>query len=164
MATSHSNNNTSGAIGASNTSDHSNNMETNQFHPQHQIHPQQQHHQNLSTRLNIDPGLQQQQSNSLPIHALSHQHSHQQQVRFFGVVHKMFVYFFKTSALCLHFFFQLPSPNYQQPTPWTISEGNSHCVHVFDKLRVQREQSRFADLILSVRGREFAAHRCVMAA
>ena len=63
-----------------------------------------------------------------------------------------------------YFFFQLPSPNYQQPTPWTISEGNSHCVHVFDKLRVQREQSRFADLILSVRGREFAAHRCVMAA
>ena len=56
------------------------------------------------------------------------------------------------------------SPSYQQPTPWTISEANSHCVHVFDKLRVQREQSRFADLILSVRGREFAAHRCVLAA
>ena len=51
------------------------------------------------------------------------------------------------------------SPNYQQPTPWNISEANSHCVHVFDKLRVQREQSRFSDLILSVRGREFAAHR-----
>jgi hypothetical protein len=59
---------------------------------------------------------------------------------------------------------QQPSPNYQQPTPWTISEANSHCVHVFDRLRVQREQSRFADLILSVRGREFAAHRCVLAA
>ena len=68
------------------------------------------------------------------------------------------------SSLFTLYFFQLPSPNYQQPTPWTISEGNSHCVHVFDKLRVQREQSRFADLILSVRGREFAAHRCVMAA
>ena len=75
------------------------------------------------------------QSSSLSIHGLSH-HPQQQ---------------------------QLPSPNYQQPTPWTISE-NSHCVHVFDKLRVQREQSRFADLILSVHGREFAAHRCVMAA
>ena len=105
MATSHSNN---GAIGTSNntsSADHSgNNMETNQFHPQHQLHPQhsqqqqqqnqyhenfrendftKKQHQNLSTRLNIDPGLQQ-QSNSLPIHALSHQqHSHQQQVRFF---------------------------------------------------------------------------------
>ena len=59
---------------------------------------------------------------------------------------------------------QQASPNYQQPSPWTISEANSHCVHVFDRLRVQREQSRFADLILSVRGREFAAHRCVLAA
>ena len=56
------------------------------------------------------------------------------------------------------------SPNYQQPTPWTISESESHFPFVFDRLRVQREQSRFADLILSVRGREFAAHRCVMAA
>ena len=41
MATSHSNN---GAIGTSNntsSADHSgNNMETNQFHPQHQLHPQ----------------------------------------------------------------------------------------------------------------------------
>ena len=43
----------------SHSTDHSsNNMETattNQFHP-HQIHPHS-HHQNLTTRLNIDPGL-----------------------------------------------------------------------------------------------------------
>ena len=45
-----------------------------------------------------------------------------------------------------------------------ISEANSHCVQAFDRLRVQREQSRFTDLILSVQGREFPAHRCVLAA
>ena len=85
----------------------------------------------LTTPLNIDPGLQTVQAGNL-----GHQGHQQQQA----------------------------SPNYQQPSPWTISEANSHCVHVFDRLRVQREQSRFADLILSVRGREFAAHRCVLAA
>ena len=61
-----------------------------------------------------------------------------------------------------------PQQQFQQQqlsaAPWSISESENHCIHVFDKLRVQREQSRFADLILSVRGREFAAHRCVMAA
>ena len=45
-----------------------------------------------------------------------------------------------------------------------ISEADSHCVQSFDRLRVQREQARFTDLILSVRGREFPAHRCVLAA
>ena len=109
----------------------SNNMEAaSQYHQQqHQIH-QHAHHQNLTSRLNIDPGLQ---SSSY----LSH-HPHQQ---------------------------QLPSPNYQQPVQWPINEAN-HCGHMFDKLRVQREQSRFADLYLTVPGRSlpFAAHRCVMAA
>ena len=88
----------------------------------------------LTTPLTIDPSLQQQQQGLQGLHG---HHGHQQ---------------------------QQSSPNYQQPTPWNISEANSHCVHAFDKLRVQREQSRFADLILSVRGREFAAHRCVLAA
>ncbi len=59
---------------------------------------------------------------------------------------------------------QQPSPSYPQPSPWTISEATSHCVQVFERLRSQREQSRFADLILSVQGREFPAHRCVLAA
>ena len=45
-----------------------------------------------------------------------------------------------------------------------ISEADSHCVQSFDRLRVQREQARFTDLILSVQGREFPAHRCVLAA
>ena len=45
-----------------------------------------------------------------------------------------------------------------------ISEAESHCVQAFDRLRVQREQARFTDLILSVQGREFPAHRCVLAA
>ena len=45
-----------------------------------------------------------------------------------------------------------------------ISEADSHCVQAFDRLRVQREQARFTDLILSVQGREFPAHRCVLAA
>lgn len=89
----------------------------------------------LTTPLNIDPGLQHHHNLQNLHHGHHHQHQQQQQ-----------------------------SPNYQQPSPWTISEANSHCVHVFDRLRVQREQSRFADLILSVRGREFAAHRCVLAA
>ena len=44
------------------------------------------------------------------------------------------------------------------------SEAGSHCVQSFDRLRVQREQARFTDLILSVQGREFPAHRCVLAA
>ena len=44
-----------------------------------------------------------------------------------------------------------------------ISEADSHCVQAFDRLRVQREQARFTDLTLSVQGREFPAHRCVMA-
>ena len=44
-----------------------------------------------------------------------------------------------------------------------ISEADSHCVQAFDRLRVQREQARFTDLTLSVQGREFPAHRCVLA-
>ena len=44
-----------------------------------------------------------------------------------------------------------------------IAEADSHCVQAFDRLRVQREQARFTDLTLSVQGREFPAHRCVLA-
>ena len=49
-----------------------------------------------------------------------------------------------------------------EPAPWTISESN-HCVMVFDKLKMQREQGRFCDVILKVNGRDFPAHRCVLA-
>ena len=52
--------------------------------------------------------------------------------------------------------------NANQPAPWTISEPN-HCVMVFDKLKMQREQGRFCDVILKVNGRDFPAHRCVLA-
>ena len=46
----------------------------------------------------------------------------------------------------------------------TVSDpNNNHCTMVFEKLRVQREQGRYCDLILSIQGRQFAAHRCVLA-
>ena len=35
------------------------------------------------------------------------------------------------------------------PAPWPISEPN-HCITVFEKLRLQREQGRFCDVILKV--------------
>ena len=59
---------------------------------------------------------------------------------------------------------QQANPNDQQQTPWHISEANSDCLHFFGKLKVQREQCRFTDLILIVQGREFSAHRCILAA
>ena len=59
---------------------------------------------------------------------------------------------------------QQASPNGQLPTPWHSSEANSDCLDIFGQLKVQREQCRFTDLILSVQGRDFVAHRCVMAA
>ena len=45
-----------------------------------------------------------------------------------------------------------------EPAPWTIAETN-HCVVIFDKLKIQREQGRFCDVILKVHGRDFPAHR-----
>ena len=59
---------------------------------------------------------------------------------------------------------QQGNPNDQQQTPWHISEANSDCLHVFEKLKLQREQCRFTDLFLIVQGRNFPAHRCVLAA
>ena len=59
---------------------------------------------------------------------------------------------------------QQANPNDQQQTPWHISEANSDCLHVFEKLKLQREQCRFTDLFLIVQGRNFPAHRCVLAA
>lgn len=59
------------------------------------------------------------------------------------------------------------NPHSEATTPLArliISEADSHCVQAFDRLRVQREQARFTDLTLSVQGREFPAHRCVLAA
>ena len=45
-----------------------------------------------------------------------------------------------------------------EPAPWTIAETN-HCVVIFDKQKIQREQGRFCDVILKVHGRDFPAHR-----
>ena len=45
----------------------------------------------------------------------------------------------------------------------TVSESNSHCTALFEKLRMQREQGRYCDLVLSIQGRQFPAHRCVLA-
>ena len=59
---------------------------------------------------------------------------------------------------------QQDNPNDEQQTPWHISEANSNCLHFFGKLKVQREQCIFTDLILIVQSREFFAHRCVLAA
>ena len=63
----------------------------------------------------------------------------------------------------------MPDPTVQRyfhktfdPAPWPISEPN-HCITVFEKLRLQREQGRFCDVILKVSGRDFPAHRCVLA-
>ena len=47
--------------------------------------------------------------------------------------------------------------------PTTISESHSHCTALFEKLRMQREQGRYCDLVLSIQGRQFPAHRCVLA-
>ena len=47
--------------------------------------------------------------------------------------------------------------------PMTVSESNSHCTALFEKLRMQREQGRYCDLVLSIQGRQFPAHRCVLA-
>ena len=49
------------------------------------------------------------------------------------------------------------------PQPWTISEGNSHCLAVMDRLCIQRKQGRYCDLVLLIQGRHFPAHRCVLA-
>ena len=105
-------------------------------------HSQELHPGNLNTSLNIDSALQPSQVHQ----GLSHHHGHQQQHQ-----HQQHQ--------------QQASPNYQQPTPWHISEpNNSHCLHVFEKLKNQREQTRYSDLLLTVCGRDFAAHRCVLAA
>ena len=50
-----------------------------------------------------------------------------------------------------------------QGDPMTVSESNSHCTALFEKLRMQREQGRYCDLVLSIQGRQFPAHRCVLA-
>ena len=47
--------------------------------------------------------------------------------------------------------------------PWVFNESEYHCTAVFERLRAQREQGRFCDLILSIEGRKFSAHRCVLA-
>lgn len=47
--------------------------------------------------------------------------------------------------------------------PWKISEATNHCVNTFEILRLQREQMRYCDLVLSIQGRHFHAHRCVLA-
>uniref|UniRef100_A0A0K2TFI6 Putative LOC101862921 [Aplysia californica] n=1 Tax=Lepeophtheirus salmonis TaxID=72036 RepID=A0A0K2TFI6_LEPSM len=57
----------------------------------------------------------------------------------------------------------LMKTSWREPAPWTISEANNHCVHAFEKLRIQREQGRFCDVTLSIQGRTFPAHRCVLA-
>ena len=51
----------------------------------------------------------------------------------------------------------MPDPTLQRyshktfdPAPWPISEPN-HCTNVFEKLRLQREQGRFCDVILKVK-------------
>lgn len=59
---------------------------------------------------------------------------------------------------------QLGFHQHHQGDRVNVSEANSHCVGAFERLLIQREQSRFTDLTLSVQGREFMAHRCVMAA
>ena len=105
-------------------------------------HSQELHPGNLNTSLNIDSSLQPSQVHQ----GLSHHHGHHQQHQ-----HQQHQ--------------QQASPNYQQPGPWHILEpNNSHCLHVFEKLKNQREQSRFCDLFLRVCGRDFPAHRCVLAA
>ena len=55
-------------------------------------------------------------------------------------------------------------PQQQSLERLVISESDRHCIQAFDRLRVQREQARFADLTLSVQGRDFHAHRCILAA
>ncbi|TRY64015.1 hypothetical protein TCAL_05574 [Tigriopus californicus] len=47
--------------------------------------------------------------------------------------------------------------------PLIVSEGSMHCCNAFDRLRAQREQGRYCDLTLSIGGRKFQSHRCVMA-
>ena len=45
-----------------------------------------------------------------------------------------------------------------EPAPMNITETN-HCLVIFEKLKIQREQGRFCDVSLKVHGREFPAHR-----
>ena len=45
----------------------------------------------------------------------------------------------------------------------TVSEANTHCTALFEKLGMQREQGRYFDLVLSIQGRQFPAHHCVFA-
>ena len=48
-----------------------------------------------------------------------------------------------------------------EPAPMNITETN-HCLVIFEKLKIQREQGRFCDVSLKVHGREFPAHRLEM--
>ena len=56
-----------------------------------------------------------------------------------------------------------PQMEAAQGDPMTVSESNTHCTALFEKLRMQREQGRYCDLVLSIQGRQFPAHRCVLA-
>ena len=79
-------------------------------------------------------------------------------------LHTLFQKHLCNSAICINCFqskafpgsARMPDPTLQRyshktfdPAPWPISEPN-HCTNVFEKLRLQREQGRFCDVILKV--------------